>query len=69
MNTIKTKAVEIAIRQFFCDVDGQELEVYEWLHEPDGDDIYTIWECVNHIRKEGLLELVDNLVFDIIKHI
>ena len=61
------KFIEVAVRTFLCDVEGQELEVYKWLQRCNNQDEcpYTMWAVVMDLNYDELLTAIDILVWDL----
>ena len=64
-------AVNISIRHHFCDVVGNEAEVYEALSEDDSEDDsefpYVVWMPFADMSTGDLWDSVENLKDDIIR--
>lgn len=64
------KAIKIAIRHHFCDVDDNELEIYDALSESDAEDDnafpYVVWMPFADMSNGDLGDSVENLKNDVI---
>ncbi len=59
---------KVAVRTFFCDVVGKELEVYKWLQNFEQDNCpYTVWEPLTDLSYGELLKAIDSLVWDLLE--
>lgn len=71
MTDLNKKAIEIAIRNHFCNVEGSEVAVYNMLIDiaESSNDIEDCPHCVyapfENLTPWDLLEGIDNLIGDI----
>jgi len=61
------KFLEVAVRTLFCDVEGQELEVYQWLQQCKNQDEcpYLVWGALADLTYDALLTTIDILIWDL----
>ena len=66
---VRTKAIKVAIRYHFCDIEGDELEIYETLSdwEDDGDLPYVVWQPFEDMTPTELWDNIDGLIDDIVR--
>lgn len=68
----KIKAINVAVRFHFCNVQGIEQAVYDSLLDMDGDDFlddlpYIPWNVFDHFDVSAMLDSIDNLADDIVR--
>ena len=65
------KAIKISIRHHFCEVDDNELEIYEALSESDAEDDndfpYVVWMPFADMSNGDLWDSVENLKNDVVR--
>ena len=67
----RIKAINVAVRFHFCNVNGIEQAVYEALLDMDGDELlfdlpYIPWNVFEQFDVSAMLESIDNLADDIL---
>ena len=66
---INEKAIKVSIRHHFCNVDDDELEIFEVLSESDCEDDsdfpYVVWQPFETMSNGDLWDSVDSLRMDI----
>ena len=70
MTPNQEKAIAIAIRFHFCNVEGLEMTVYDALQEADGDMLmmefpFIAYDVFEHYDVDGMYHSVSNLSSDI----
>ena len=66
---INEKAIKVSIRHHFCNVDDNEMEIFETLFESDCEDDsdfpYLVWQPFENMSNGDLCDSVDSLRMDI----
>ena len=67
----RIKAINVAVRFHFCNVQGIEQAVYDSLLDMDGDELlfdlpYIPWHVFDQFDVSAMLESIDNLADDIL---
>jgi hypothetical protein len=71
MNDIELNAIKIAVRFHFCNVDDNELEIYEALSDSDAEDDsefpHVVWYPFQDLANGQLWDSVEALKDDIMR--